>query len=564
MRKFIYGPAEPRSRTMGQTTSPVVRWLVVASLVIVTAGFLTSHLRVLDVEFMDVDVSSSAVQHTRVFDFKMWNTLKIFWLSGGLGVVLALLLAFCSVVLVYAKILTMLILWISPLSDRITSSLLFALDESARFSFLDIFVAGLSQTGLRISMRGVVLVGSIDIGVAKQAQAYIFASTAIVTLLLSQLLLHFHRVRVPTRAIEERLLDDVATDSGLAEVETETRAPVVWAGRRLLLRVGNAWRVRVAAALATLATIVLTCVGCIALPAFKFEYGGVFARYMGTTGTVMHTAVGAGVNLASVNYITPAEIGATVPGAIYITVIVWIMVTVVLQCTMLVLALPLLLLPIGKSPALAGLHVSSSVSAAVAALRARSVAREPRRAIGWREAARAVTDAAGCASRPLRPGDTVEPEVVRWERRVAAKEFFLHAHQVRSAPHRRRARTRRAPQCLRPVSPFAACRVRTLVAHSRRAIHQLAAAWAGLDVFCVAVGIQLLSLDRIAVEILKVQPDSVKELLAAFCGDEDCVHIYTTFLPGYWACATAAIAGHAIRIYARTLASDELRHATAI
>ena len=74
----------------------------------------------------------------------------------------------------------------------------------------------------------------------------------------------------------------------------------------------------------------------------------------------------------------------------------------------------------------------------------------------------------------------------------------------------------------------------------------------------------MLSLDRIAVEILKVQPESVKELLDAFCGDEDCVHIYTSFLPGYWACAVAAVAGHAIRIYARALASDELRRAAAI
>ena len=145
----------------------------------------------------------------------------------------------------------------------------------------------------------------------------------------------------------------------------------------------------------------------------------------------MHTAVGAGVNLAVVNYITPAEVGATAPGAIYITVTVWIMVTVVLQCTMLVLALPLLLLPIGKSPALSALHVSGSVSAAVAALRARAAASEPRRAIGWREATRAVVEAAGCVARPRRPGDIAEPDVVRWERRVAAKDFFLHANQVR-------------------------------------------------------------------------------------------------------------------------------------
>ena len=286
---------------MGQTTSPLVRWLVIASLVLITAGFLTSHLRVLDVEFMDVDVSTSALQHTRVFDFKMWNTLKIFWLSGGLGMVLAVVLAFCSVFLVYAKVLTMLVVWIAPLPDRITSTLLLALDEAARWSFLDIFVAGLSQTGLRISMRGVVLVGDIDIGVAKQAQAYIFASTAIATLLLTQLLLHYHRVRLPTLAIEpslqfryslatgkrldrpleDQLLHDVATTSaGLEEAEASAAAPTPWAGRRLLHRCGNAWSVRVAVALATLATIALTCVGCVALPAFKFEYGGVFARYM--------------------------------------------------------------------------------------------------------------------------------------------------------------------------------------------------------------------------------------------------------------------------------------------
>ena len=522
--KFCCGRAEAQSATMGMTASPLVRWGIVCALCAITAGFLVSHLTTLDVEFMDVDIAGApghrdlSISHQRVFEFKMFNTLRIFWLSGGLGCVLAITLAFCSVFLTYAKILTMLLLWTVPLPHRITSTLLLGLDEAARWSFLDVFVAGLSQTGLRISMRGVFLVGSIDIGVGKQISAYVFSVTATCCVFLTQLLLHLHRVRLPALAIEPSLLyryscakgvrldrtspSDQALLDVVDVVEREgadgeygggggaaagAGAPTPWAGRRLLHRCGTSTWTRAFAVLAALATLALTAVGCFST-VFTFKYGGVFARYMGSRGVVSHSGVGSGVNLASINY------GASSPlWAIYYVVVMWGMVVFVMQCAVVVLALPLLVLRVPPRPRDDELSALQEV--------VETPQRNPRE---W-----------GCGKGAATSART------RWRNRVDAKEFFLHAEQ-------------------------------------------LASAWAGLDVFCVAVGIQLLSLDRIAVEILKVQPDNVKELLTTFCGDEDCVHIHTSFGRGYWLCVVAALAAHAIRIYARALTSDELRRAKSV
>jgi len=99
---------------MALRATPLVRWLMPLGMILGVAMFVYSHLDTVDIENMNFALSVEGgtevpVYQIKVYDFALCNTIKMMWDSGAWP--LAILVVWCSVIWVYLKMASLLVLW---------------------------------------------------------------------------------------------------------------------------------------------------------------------------------------------------------------------------------------------------------------------------------------------------------------------------------------------------------------------------------------------------------------------------------------------------------------------
>ena len=194
---------------MALRATPLVRWLMPLGMVLGIAMFVYSHVTDVDTEKMDFALSVEGgtevpVYEIKVYDFALRNTVKMMWDSGAWP--LAILIVWCSVIWVYLKMFSLLVLWFTPIPVALSSKILYMLDVAGKWSFLDMYVGALYQVGLNVHITKLLVFMDANIGLETQPAAYVFCTAAIWALLLTHIMVEIHRKSVVTREHEAQQL----------------------------------------------------------------------------------------------------------------------------------------------------------------------------------------------------------------------------------------------------------------------------------------------------------------------------------------------------------------------
>ena len=188
------GRSNTASRSLALRVHPALRWLLPLSLIVVDAAFLYTNLVGDATSYLDLYVYPERVisYHTEAFVFYLSNTVQLMWENEARF--LAFLIAVFSCALPHIKVISLIIVWFIPLSNKITSNALFVLDLISKWSFLDLFVLTMYGQALNITAIGAFF-GSYDVNMSLLVRpgSFVFLGAVCYALLCSQIMIALHR-----------------------------------------------------------------------------------------------------------------------------------------------------------------------------------------------------------------------------------------------------------------------------------------------------------------------------------------------------------------------------------
>lgn len=202
-----------------------------------------------------------------VFNFTLITSLKHFWKGGAYG--LAVLIGVFSGLWPYVKLLTMVVLWFVPATEKLRGKLLHWLDVLGKWSLVDAYVLCLMAVAFGFNTDKTIIGIDIhvDISVRPGWGVYSFVIATMCSLLLSHHLTFLHRQCMDGRketANLKRTMKRPPLESlsyrAYAPFPNRRRFSCTWIGRRLL------W-------LILFSTFVVTLTGTL-INTFEFRFSG--------------------------------------------------------------------------------------------------------------------------------------------------------------------------------------------------------------------------------------------------------------------------------------------------
>lgn len=282
------GPGETlvHSTVLSAFSRQAVPVFIVGTIVLLLSSNISSGATV------DLDVAwneKREINLPAMFTFSLLNTARDMWQAGIYP--LFFLVLIMSGIWPYAKLLLMLVAWISPttlLKPRTRERLLLALDALGKFALIDFLLFVLMMVAFRYHLD-VTETLSLDVYVSPETGFYSFLAATCISLVLGHFLVYCHRQsemrHLSPRQSALHLQESVLHHSYIVGYtnEGEHRLKLSRRFRGFLL-------------FATAFAALLLSIG-ISLKSFKFEIGGIAGDMLGDHSTSRYSLVSLGASL---------------------------------------------------------------------------------------------------------------------------------------------------------------------------------------------------------------------------------------------------------------------------
>eukprot|EP00051_Salpingoeca_urceolata_P025968 m.473765 g.473765 ORF g.473765 m.473765 type:complete len:1012 (-) comp20388_c0_seq17:25-3060(-) len=202
------------------------------------AMFITSNTGVGAGVYITVNLDGHILKLPSVFSFTLGNSVKQMWQAGVYP--LSILVATFSGTWPYAKLVMMMVAWVCPvryLPVRVREGILMFLDKFGKWSLLDSFILLFMVVGFHVNVP-LAATSSVDVFVEPGFGTYFLLGSTILSLLLTHVVLHFHRQNTAGYKTLGQSGGDQPSRSLYRQV-TEVSFPVVRVRRRRRGRARN-------------------------------------------------------------------------------------------------------------------------------------------------------------------------------------------------------------------------------------------------------------------------------------------------------------------------------------